>query len=357
MTIKYATVAPLLLTGLLFSLVTSAPALALPQQATDPNTPVVTPAEEPSEADRAEYEDIGAAWYNRMVQALRQLNFDAALVHVQDDRIEPLRWLHGLDESQQEVELVMRLNGPDFRVLRFDDQTAYYQPASNSYSLRSNVVHGLVPAGFYEDFEQLSDYYRALPVGGARVADRDAQHIRVISRDNLRFGYSLWLDKETGMLLKSAMVTPQGDVVEQIQLTSLAIHQRFPANLEELRDVPRPPLLYDTDSLMKVRYKLLPGWLPDGFELRRSNHHRLAMTGIRADYFLFSDGLTEFSVYIAEADAAPTQPVAISGSDSLYSLQNSDFVVTVVGSLPITTAQRIAESIAVEPVVNSGAQP
>lgn len=312
----------------------------------------------PQQISRAEIEDIGSQWFDRMATALRELNFDASLVQVQGERIEPLRWLHGIDSDNQEIELVMRLNGPDSRILRFHDQTAYYQPASNSYSLRSNVIHGIIPAAFYQDFSSLADFYRAVPVGGARIVDRDAQHIRLVSKDNLRYGYSLWLDKESGMLLKSAMVTPQGEVVEQIQLTSLVLHPSFPANLEDLREVPRPPLLYDTDSLMQVRYKLIPEWLPVGFKLRRSNHHRVAMTGQRADYFLFSDGLTEFSVYIAEAAPTDKQALAVTGADSLYSVQKENYLVTVVGKLPIETARRIAEQVRVEPIETNGtAQP
>lgn len=306
----------------------------------------------PTEQQQQRLEELGVSWFNRMVQALRHLNFDASLVHVQGDRVEPIRWLHGQDADEVEVELVMRLNGPDFRVLRFGDQTAYYQPAANSYSLRSNVVHGLIPSAFYEDFAELEGHYRALPVGGARVVDRDAQHIRLISRDNLRYGYSLWIDRVTGMLLKSAMVTPQGEVVEQMQLTSLNLSDRFPANLEELRDVPQPPLLYDTDGLVKVRFGAEHNWLPDGFKLLRSNHHRLPLTGAQADYYLFSDGLTEFSVYVSEVTEDTPEPLSLRGPDSVYTMLVDGFAVTVVGKLPFETAQRIADAVTVSGVTN-----
>jgi len=300
---------------------------------------------------REEYEEVGQQWFDRMVTALRELNYDATLVHLQGDRVEPLRWLHGQGQDGTEVELLMRLNGPDYRVLRIDDQTAYYQPAANSYSLRSDVVHGLIPTAFYHPFSELADYYRALPVGGGRVVGRDAQHIRLISRDNLRYGYSLWLDRETGMLLKSAMVTPRGEIAEQIQLTSVSFHERVPVNLKELQDVPKPPLLTDANGIVGVSYKTNLNWLPEGFKLLRSNRHQLVLTGIFADYYLFSDGLTAFSLYVSEYNDESAEPMALNGPESLYTtVTESGFVVTIVGKLPIESIKKIADNISVQTV-------
>lgn len=307
-----------------------------------------TPASyQDAQSAASEQEQLGAQWFDRMVQALRTANFDATLVQVQGDRIEPLRWLHGLDEENAEVELMMRLNGPDFRVLRFGQQTAYYQPAANSYSLRSDVVHGLLPTGFYRPFARLADYYRAIPAGGARIVDRDSQHIRLVSRDNLRYGYSLWIDRDTGLLLKSAVVTPQGEVVEQLQLTSVEFYDRFPANLADLRGVPRPPMLVDSQALQAMQYRVEPQWLPQGFELRRMNHHQLPVTGTAADYFMFSDGLTQFSVYVAKRELEYQEPLALEGAESLYSRAIGDEVVTVVGALPLPTLKQITDNIVI----------
>lgn len=300
-----------------------------------------------SQADDASLAQ-GENWYNRMHQALRELNFDAAFVHVRGQRVEPYRWLHGRSEDGQEIEVLSGLNGPEFKALRHNNQSSYYHPMGSPYSMRSSVINGPIPAGFFHDYDAISPAYNVVSVGGGRIIDRAAQHIRVIARDQRRYGYSIWLDKETGMLLRSATLSAEGDVIEQVQLTSLFISDDFPQNLRELEDVTRPPLVQDNSNLEPVQGEWTLNFLPEGFELRRSNHHQMAVTGAQADYFLYSDGLAEFSVYISERSPA-RGPLQVEGPESLFSTELGNYRVTVVGRLPFEIVQRIARGVQGQP--------
>lgn len=288
----------------------------------------------------------GADWYDRMNQALRQLNFDAALVHVRGQRVEPYRWLHGLSENGQEIEVLSGLNGPEYKVLRLGNHVSYYHSMGSPYSLRSAVLDGPFPSGFFHPFAEISEAYNAIAVGGGRVIDRPAQHIRVLARDRQRYGYSIWLDKETGMLLRSATLSVEGDVLEQVQLTSLQISEDFPENLRELKDVTRPPMVEDNSNRNEVEGNWELSWLPAGFKLLRSNHHQMAVTGQQTDYFLYSDGLAKVSVYIGLREQG-TGPVQVEGADSLYAKELGNYMVTVVGRLPFETVKRIADGVQV----------
>ncbi|MGX5914292.1 MucB/RseB C-terminal domain-containing protein [Aliidiomarina sp. Khilg15.8] len=290
----------------------------------------------------------GAGWYDRMHQALRELNFDASFVHVRGQRVEPYRWLHGLSDNGQEVEVLSGLNGPEFKVLRHNNQSAYYHPMGSPYSMQSSVINGPIPAGFFRPYETVSDAYNVVSVGGGRVIDRAAQHIRVVARDQQRYGYSIWLDKETGMLLRAATLSVEGDVLEQVQLTSLFVSDEFPQLLNELKDITRPPLVEDNSNREAVQGNWNLGWIPDGFNLVRSNHHQMAVTGAQADYFLYSDGLAEFSVYISER-RGNRGPLQVDGADSLFSTDLGNHRVTVLGRLPFTTVQRIARGVQGQP--------
>lgn len=289
----------------------------------------------------------GEVWFDRMYQALRQLNFDASFVHVKGERIEPYRWVHGVSDNGVEVELLAGMNGPEYRALRHNNHVSYYHSLGTPYSMRSNILNGPVPAGFYQPFNNLSSAYHVVIVGGGRVMDRPAQHIRVVARDRQRYGYSIWLDRETGMLLRSATLSMDGDVLEQVQLTSLYISDAFTENLRELKEVSRPPLIDDHSNRRPMQGNWNVGWLPQGFELIRSNSHRMAVTGQPADYFLYSDGLAKVSIYIS-ARGEQAQSVQIEGAESLYSTRLNGHQVTVIGSLPVNTVQRIAQSVRVK---------
>lgn len=286
----------------------------------------------------------GAQWFDKMQQALRELNFDASFVHVRGERIEPYRWLHGVSENGVEVELLAGMNGPEYRALRHNDHVSYYHALGTPYSMRANILNGPVPAGFFQPFDYISSAYHIVSVGGDRIMDRAAQHIRVVARDRQRYGYSLWVDRENGMLLRSATLSMDGDVLEQVQLTSLFVSENFNDNLQELKKVSRPPLIEDHSNRSPVQGQWSIGWLPEGFSLLRSNSHRMAVTGQPADYFLYSDGLAKVSVYInRHSDSA--QPIQIEGAESLYSTRLNGHQVTVVGGLPLSTVQRIAQSV------------
>lgn len=315
------------------------------------NTPAHAQTQHPQSASQntsspasANHQQDGTQWFETLQHALRALNFDATFVHVRGDRIEPYRWLHGVSENGVEVELLAGMNGPEYRALRHNDHVSYYHALGTPYSMRADILDGPIPVGLFHPFERISDAYHVVSVGGDRIMDRAAQHIRVVARDRQRYGYSVWVDRETGMLLRAATLSMNGDVLEQVQLTSLFVSDEFNDNLEELKKVARPPLIQDHSNRRDVQGTWSVGWLPEGFSLRRSNSHRMAVTGQAADYFLYSDGLAKVSVYISRhTDSA--QPIQIEGAESLYSTRLNEHQVTVVGALPLSTVQRIAQSV------------
>lgn len=286
----------------------------------------------------------GAQWFDRMQEALRGLNFDASFVHVRGERIEPYRWVHGVSENGIEVELLAGMNGPEYRALRHNNHTSYYHSLGTPYSMRASVLNGPIPAGFFHPYERISNAYHVVSVGGGRIMDRPAQHIRLVARDRQRYGYSIWVDRDSGMLLRSATLSMDGDVLEQVQLTNLFITDEFMDNLRELKEVARPPLIEDYSNRTAVQKQWNISWMPQGFTMIRSNSHRMAVTGQDADYYLYSDGLAKVSIYISKRTEA-SQSMQIEGAESLYSTRLNDYQVTVVGELPIATIQRIAQSV------------
>lgn len=308
-------------------------------------TPEPQPAQQTSSANlSADSQQDGTQWFKKLQRALRELNFDATFVHVRGERIEPYRWLHGVSANGVEVELLAGMNGPEYRALRHNDHVSYYHALGTPYSMRAQILDGPVPAGFFYPFERISNAYHVVSVGGDRIMDRAAQHIRVVARDRQRFGYSVWVDRETGMLLRAATLSMNGDVLEQVQLTSLFVAEQFNENLQELKNIARPPLIQDHSNYRDVQGAWTVGWLPEGFLLLRSNSHRMAVTGQTADYFLYSDGLAKVSIYISRHSES-AQPIQIEGAESLYSTRLNGHQVTVVGALPLSTVERIALSV------------
>ncbi|WP_417684852.1 MucB/RseB C-terminal domain-containing protein [Pseudidiomarina gelatinasegens] len=291
--------------------------------------------------------NAGQVWFDRMARALRSLNFEATLVQSQGQRIQPLVWLHGSYDHNTDIELLIYLNGADTRALRIGDQTYYYSQAGGSYTLQSDVTFGLIPPAFYKPFTQINAQYQVIASGGMRVTGRNAQYLRLISRDDNRYHYDLWVDRESGMLLKLQMMTPQGEILEQLQVTSIAFSEVLPEQLTEVSDIQRPPKLYDLQQLTELQFALRPQWLPAGFELRRAHHRKLHDTPLPTDYFLYSDGLTEVSIYVTDQRTQALPNLALQGPESIVNSHVNGFAVTVVGKMPAETLRRIGESMTV----------
>ena len=212
-------------------------------------------------AQETQKEIDGEGWFDRMSKALTSLNFEASLVHVHGDQIEPYQWFQAVGEPQSQ-ELLIRMNGPDFRILRVGNRVAHFHTSASNFSLIADSVSTILPVAFTEPFANIKDTYQVTIGGGARVLGRNAQHLRIISRDNQRYSYSLWVDRSSGMLLKMMMHDQRGDIVEQMQLTSLSIREDSPGVLKEVSDLEMPPLLSDLRILNKPGFPVKPGWQP-----------------------------------------------------------------------------------------------
>lgn len=295
-------------------------------------------------AEEKQKELDGEGWFDRMSKALKTLNFEASLVHVHGHQIEPYQWFQSAVTPKSQ-ELLMRMNGPDFRIFRVGDRVAHFHTSASNYSLISDSVSTILPSAFSEPFSNLEDTYQVTIGGGARVLGRSAQHIRVISRDNQRYSYSLWVDRASGMLLKMIMHDQRGDIVEQMQLTSLSIQKEAPNVLKEVKHLEMPPLLRDIRILNEPSFSIEPNWQPKGFEIMTKQRHNLLVESTLVDHYLYSDGLTEYSVYIARLADDMETDIALSSSQTLFTMRYNDYLVTVVGQIPLSIAQRIAQEV------------
>ena len=274
-------------------------------------------------AQETQKEIDGEGWFDRMSKALTSLNFEASLVHVHGDQIEPYQWFQAVGEPQSQ-ELLIRMNGPDFRILRVGNRVAHFHTSASNFSLIADSVSTILPVAFTEPFANIKDTYQVTIGGGARVLGRNAQHLRII---------------------KMMMHDQRGEIVEQMQLTSLSIREEAPGVLKEVSDLEMPPLLSDLRILNKPGFPVKPGWQPQGFELITKQSHNLVAESTLVDYYLFSDGLTEYSIYIARLTDDMETDVALSSSQTLFTMRYNDYLITVVGQVPLSIAQRIAQEV------------
>ncbi|MBH0017457.1 MULTISPECIES: MucB/RseB C-terminal domain-containing protein [unclassified Pseudoalteromonas] len=283
----------------------------------------------------------------KMANAVHTRNFDASFVVVKGKTMEPYRWVHAL-QGDTELEHLSLLNGAGLEMVRIDNQVTYFEPQSEPYSLKTDSIAGPIPEVLFKDIDRLSAHYDFVLGGKGRIAGRAAQLVRIESKDEYKYNYWIWLDMESSLLLKAAYVNHEGEALEQLQLTHISVTEQPAGMLLEVlnRNFPTPlpnDALINEDSTA-TNWQI--SWLPDGFELLKSDRHKLDLNNELTDYYLFSDGFVEISVFIQRPLPGKRLSGALtSGATTVYVHNGGNFDVSVVGNVPSMTAKAIAESV------------
>ena len=282
-----------------------------------------------------------------MANAVHTRNFDASFVVVKGKAMEPYRWVHA-KQGETELEHLSLLNGAGLEMVRINDQVTYFEPQSQPYSINTDSIAGPIPEVLFKDIEALSAQYDFVLGGKGRIAGRAAQLVRIESKDEHKYNYWIWLDTESSLLLKAAYVNHQGEALEQLQLTHISVtEQPAPMILEVLNrnfPTPLPGNALEGEKSSATNWHI--GWLPSGFKLLKSDRHNLDLNNELTDYYLYSDGFVEISVFVQRPLPGRRLSGSLtSGATTIYVHNGGNFDVSVVGNVPSQTAKAIAESV------------
>ena len=297
----------------------------------------------------------------RLSKSLRELNFNTSFVVVKNNQAEPYHWLHGivekseseneeangeLNEGNSELEILALLNGPRRDILRVNNRVTYIEPEYAPYSINSEQISGPIPTVFGRDISVLADNYHFVSVGKNRVLGRAAQLIRIVPTDSHRFGYWVWLDLQSGLLLKLAVITRKGKLLEQIQFTHLEITDTVSENLKQLQATELPKVIDITANQKTIDLAWQVNWLPDGFKAVKSNRHRINNNKQAVEFMLFNDGLVDISVYVNPSKSKQRAiEFASDGATLVLNQVINNIEVSVVGKIPLETAKKIVSSV------------
>ena len=291
--------------------------------------------------------DSAQAWLHKMADAVESLNYSISFVLLKPgEDAQPYLWRHGVNENGLDMEQLNLLNGPGREVVRIGDVVSYFEPNVPPYSLQSSVINGPFPSEFLHNPEKLSDGYEFIMVGRSRIAGRAAQQIRLISKDKTRYGLNVWLDQETGLLLKMNMMAQNSKLLEQIQVTGLHVSQQ-PDPFFSRIELDMLPQIVSINTRNPDDSPWTIGYIPEGMKIVKRDLRRLAAIDELVEYFMLSDGLVDVSVYLEAKGKSTIQNnlVGTVQTDTLLTIEHNDLNVTVIGKLPAKTANAIAKSV------------
>ncbi len=290
-------------------------------------------------------------WLDRMSRSVEELNYRGTFVHILGGTAKPLYIVHRNADGQS-GERILSLSGAGREIVRQGDMVQSILPDQRVVLFETrNDVSPLVSA-LPSDGAELELHYEITLGGRDRVADRAAQIVEIKPLDEFRYGYKLWLDRETAMPLQSQLVDEQGGLVEQIMFTEIEVPADVPpADLEPTIDTTGFTTLRAAESTTlaaEITWRAIE--VPGGFRLSVRTTSPMAGSDTPVEHLVYSDGLATVSVFIEpprmQSDVA--EGFSNVGSTNAYTITLSGRKVTAMGEVPRQTVRTIATSLVAE---------
>ncbi|WP_455205672.1 MucB/RseB C-terminal domain-containing protein [Kaarinaea lacus] len=293
-------------------------------------------------------------YLNKMGTALQTLNYHGTLVYIHDGVVESMQLIHKND-ADGEFERLVHLSGEPREVIRDNDVVTCYLPDSQSVTVGERRFNNHLLVKLTNNLDKFAPNYSFGLNGTQRVAGKTARAITIDPKDPYRYGYRVWVDENNGLLLKSELLDAQGEVLEQMMFAQLQVVDEIPQELL------KPGVSGDkftwhgkkskTAKVMNVDQGWQVAQLPSGFSV--SGHFKQMMPNSEqpAEHMVVSDGLASVSIYIEPFNAESQAFVGASrmGAINVYGSVFEDFQITVIGEVPESTVEMIAQSIKYQP--------
>lgn len=289
-------------------------------------------------------------WLMRMHEASRQRSYAGTfVVSSSTGAMSSARIWHAC-EGDQQMERVESLTGAPRSIFRRNDEVSTFMPENRLVRIEKRESLGLFPDILKSTDTSIPEFYTARHVAGDRVAGFDADVVQLVPKDNLRFGYRIWSEKKTGLVLKLQTLDPNGAVLEQAAFSELQLDA--PIRIDKLAQmmtstegwrVERAEAVKTTAAAEGWSLKAaVPGFRPMGCYRRPGSS-----SADGTMQWIFSDGLGSVSLFIELYDRQRhvREGLFAYGATQTLTRRMQEWWLTAVGEVPDQTLKAFAQSL------------
>ncbi|TNF59254.1 MAG: transcriptional regulator [Burkholderiales bacterium] len=284
-------------------------------------------------------------WLTRIHDASRQRAYVGTFVVSAGGDISTSRIWHVCD-GQQQMERIDTLSGEPRITVRRNSEVITFAPESRRAWVDKRESLGLFPELLRTPSNLIPEFYTHRESGTARVAGHKARVLEILPKDALRFGYRIWSEQTTGLVVKLQTLDAQGQVLEQLAFSELQLDA--PVSMGKLSR-----LMSDTKGYEVYQPRLrkttpeAEGWrlsepVP-GFQ-SMSCHVREPADQAESPpmQWVFSDGLASVSLFVQPFDQTRHQKEnsMVSGATHSISRKMGQHWITVMGEVPKATLEQ-----------------
>jgi sigma-E factor negative regulatory protein RseB len=323
--------------ALLLALATGLVALpALAQTATPPTT------KEPSRSL--------TEWLTRIHEASRQRAYQGTLVVSAGANMSASKIWHVCDGVQQ-MERVETLTGAPRTTIRRNNDVITFAPDSKTAWVEKRESLSLFPELLRAPSNAIPEHYGVRELGVDRVAGHLADRIEVVPRDALRFGYQIWAEQKTGLVVKMQTLGAQGSVLEQVAFSELQLNA--PVRMDALKSQMGDTRGYEVHKpTMKKTTAAAEGWrlkepIPGFASMSCHTRGSAGAAEPASMQWVFSDGLASVSLFVETFDPQRhnAEKSAVVGATHSFARRLDGHWVTALGEVPTSTLRRFVQAL------------
>lgn len=302
-------------------------------------------------------------WLMRMHEASRKRAYVGTFVVSSATNMASARIWHVCDGEQQ-IERVESLTGAPRSTFRRNEDVITFRLDTKTALIEKREALGIFPSLLKAADSSIGQYYVAKQQGVERVAGHEADIVHLEPKDSLRYGYRVWSEKKSGLVIKLQTLDTDGRVLEQaaysdLQLdapVSMAKLAQMMANVEGYK-VERPEMVKTTAPAEGWMLKTpIAGFKPMSCYKRMVSKGE-GGAGEPAMQWIFSDGLASVSVFAEGYDRhrhVQEGVMAVGATRSLTRLyidkadktdRPAQWWFTVVGEVPAVTLNSFAQGL------------
>lgn len=287
-------------------------------------------------------------WLQRLHDSRTEHAYQGSFVYERKGAFSTHQVQRQVNEQGQLLEYFVQLNGPAHEVLRVDGRV---QCMSSAMSDELALID-FWPAEQIA-MQHLEQWYEPRLLGNARVAGHITTALLFAPRDQHRYPVEIHLERDTATLLKSLLLNEQGQLLERLQFVQF---QKLPSQMAGAQ-VPIQPTadcvaVADQAEILAITNNndWSAAWVPPGFILLNSQSKKSVDRSGNVISQVYSDGLAHFTVFTEnidnlEIDGGRRQLGPTAVVSRKVSQAGETVMVTVVGEIPLGSAERVALSM------------
>lgn len=290
-------------------------------------------------------------WLMRMHEGTRRNAYMGTFVVSSGASMSSARIWHVCDGEQQ-IERVESLSGPPRLTFRHNDQVTTFSPDTKVVRQDRREALGVFPRLLMDSDTAIPEFYTVKPVALSRperVAGHDTEVVVLAPRDAHRFGYRVWTEKKSGLVVKLQTLDVDGAVLEQAAFSELQLDA--PVRLDKLAQQMAQTEGYRVEKTNRVKTTAaaegwwlkspVPGFKSVSCYRRGVGQPQAAQNAMQ---WVFSDGLASVSLFIEPLDGQrhKQETVMAMGATQTLTKRVAQWWLTAVGEVPAPTLQAFA---------------